>query len=238
MKLKTFTMSVLSIAIVAISSTTLSSEDSLGDTQELIKEISVKGLIEDEIDKCEKERIEDELRKKRKDAEKKRAIARHKKISEESIIAEIITKLQPKVSNKEKTEIAQSVVELSKKYELDPYWMLSIMYTESRFKNNVVSNKGAVGLMQLIPKTAKQFGAKSTEELYNPKINMNVGFKHYKYLLDRYNNPKMATIAYNQGVGNVSRGTYRTWYHNKVNTNYNNIINLKEDIRRDFNETK
>jgi len=110
--------------------------------------------------------------------------------------------------------------------------MLAIMYTESKFENNTTSNKGARGLMQLIPNTAKSYGI-TKDELYIPEININVGFQYYKDLLNKYDNQKMATIAYNQGPGNVSRGTYRTWYHDRVKSVHKTIIKIGGDCDED-----
>lgn len=180
-----------------------------------IKDIKLSGLVADKGKKIQK--VE------------KPPIPEKRKKSQEQIISEIITKLESEIDIKESNLIANLVIKKSNQYKLDPYWMLAIMYTESRFKRNAVSNRGARGLMQLMPRTAKQFGVNSTKQLHEPEININAGFKHYKFLLDKYDNNKMATIAYNQGVGNVSRGTYKTWYYNKVNKAYKSIMKLKNN---------
>ena len=151
----------------------------------------------------------------------------------EQVICKIISKLQPKINEGDAEEIARLTIDLSNEYDLDPYWMLAIMYTESRFKNDTVSSEGARGLMQLIPSTAEFMGMPS-EELHTPAINVDAGFKYYRYLLDRYDNQKMATIAYNQGPGNVSRGTYRTWYHGRVKEAHEMILDKKQEIEEEF----
>ena len=107
------------------------------------------------------------------------------------------------------------------------------MYTESKFKNDTVSNKGARGLMQIVPSTAEFIGV-PREKLHTPAVNVRAGFQYYKYLLDKYGNQRIATIAYNQGPGNVSRGTYRTWYHGRVEEAYNMIINEKQKIEEEL----
>lgn len=155
------------------------------------------------------------------------------KLTDKQIVYEIISNLQSKVTKEDAEEIAQLTIDLSNEYDLDPYWMLAIMYTESRFKNDTVSNKGAKGLMQLIPSTAKFMGV-SSEKLHTPAVNIDTGFKYYKYLLDKYDNQRMATIAYNQGPGNVSRGTYRTWYHGRVKEAYEIVLNEKQRIEEEF----
>lgn len=151
----------------------------------------------------------------------------------EQVIYKILNKLQPKIIKEDAEEIARLTIDLSNEYDLDPYWMLAIMYTESRFKNDTVSSAGARGLMQLIPSTAEFMGMPS-EKLHTPAINIDAGFQYYKYLLDKYDNQRMATIAYNQGPGNVSRGTYRTGYHGRVKEAHEMILNEKQKIEEEF----
>lgn len=153
--------------------------------------------------------------------------------SQECTTTKIIRKLQPEISDEELEEIAKLTIDSSNEYDLDPYWMLAIMYTESRFRNNVVSNEGARGLMQLIPSTAKIYGV-TKEQLHIPSINIDTGFQYYRYLLDMFDDQRMATIAYNQGPGNISRGSYRTWYHERVRKIYNEILEEKEKLEEEL----
>mgnify|MGYP001279352605 CR=1 FL=1 len=118
---------------------------------------------------------------------------------------------------------------VSEKYDLDSLWMLAMMYTESRFDSSAVSSEGARGLMQLIPSTAKIYGV-TKEQLHVPAINIDTGFQYYRYLLDLFEDEELATIAYNQGPGNVRRGTYRTWYYKRVKEAYNEILKVKEEL--------
>ncbi len=154
-------------------------------------------------------------------------------LTDESIISLIIKKLQPKLSNQEAKNISKLIITNSKKGELDPYWMLSMMYTESRFDTNAISKKGARGLMQLIPSTAKIYGV-SKEQLHEPSKNIEAGFKYYIYLKNKYGDRKIATIAYNQGQGNVNRGTYNTKYYKKVKSVYNRVQKEKERIEEEL----
>jgi soluble lytic murein transglycosylase-like protein len=147
----------------------------------------------------------------------------------EEVVTNIIEILQPKISKQKAEEIAVLTVELSEKYDLDSLWMLAMMYTESRFDNSVVSSEGARGLMQLIPSTAKIYGV-TKEQLHVPVIDIDTGFQYYRYLLDLFEDEELATIAYNQGPGNVRRGTYRTWYYKRVKEAYNEILKTKEEL--------
>jgi soluble lytic murein transglycosylase-like protein len=81
----------------------------------------------------------------------------------------------------------------------------SIMAAESNFIADVVSPKGAIGLMQLMPETATEFGADPTD----PKQNVDAGVQYLHYLLGRYqkhrNGLTRVIAAYNAGPGMVDR---------------------------------
>jgi len=145
------------------------------------------------------------------------------------IINNIIKKLQPNIPDKNAKTIAELTIKSSEKYNLDSYWMLAMMYVESKFDSSVVSSEGARGLMQIIPSTAEIYGV-TKRQLKDPAINIDTGFRYYRYLLDLFKDEKLATIAYNQGPGNVRRGTYKTWYYDRVKDAYNKIITLKEEL--------
>lgn len=79
----------------------------------------------------------------------------------------------------------------------------SIIFSESRFNKKAKSNKGAVGLMQLMPKTAKSFyfGEETFKEemLLEPKINIEIGCVYLKYLFDKYKDEVTVLACYNAG---------------------------------------
>lgn len=79
----------------------------------------------------------------------------------------------------------------------------AIIETESLYKIDAVSPKGAKGLMQLMPATAKQYGV---IDLFDPEQNIDVGTRHLKYLLDKYKGDlTLAVAAYNAGEGAVEK---------------------------------
>jgi hypothetical protein len=87
----------------------------------------------------------------------------------------------------------------------DDHMINAIIHSESGGNPNAVSNKNAIGLMQIIPSTGAMYGA-SKEDLLNPKINMQVGTSYYNDMLKRYGgNEELALAAYNAGPGAVDK---------------------------------
>lgn len=82
-------------------------------------------------------------------------------------------------------------------YDVDVALVKAIIHAESYFNPNATSKKGASGLMQLMPETARQYGL---YDLYNPQQNIQAGVKYLRYLLDKYPYQlKNAIAAYNAG---------------------------------------
>lgn len=96
------------------------------------------------------------------------------------------------------------------KYNLDWRLVSSIVYHESRFRYKAVSNKGAVGLMQIMPETGREIARKlgwqdfSLENLFSPIVNLEFGCYYFNCLLKEFNNDtRMALAAYNAGKGTI-----------------------------------
>jgi soluble lytic murein transglycosylase-like protein len=99
--------------------------------------------------------------------------------------------------------INEAVDRAAARHELPPELIRSVIKVESNFDTYAVSSKGALGLMQLIPSTARRFGVSN---VFNPSDNIEGGAKYLKYLLGLYNNNfELALAAYNAGEGAVAR---------------------------------
>ncbi len=101
------------------------------------------------------------------------------------------------------TELEGAVGRAAIEHRIQPALLLAVMKAESSFNPVVVSKRGAVGLMQLIPETAIRHGVRN---LYDTEENVAGGAKHLRYLLDRFHgNLRLALAAYNAGERVVDR---------------------------------
>jgi soluble lytic murein transglycosylase-like protein len=94
------------------------------------------------------------------------------------------------------------IEEASQIYGLDPKLVQAVIHVESRFDPKALSPKGAQGLMQLMPQTARDL---QVGDPYNPRENIEGGARYLRYLLDIYNQDlSLALAAYNAGPEKVN----------------------------------
>jgi len=95
------------------------------------------------------------------------------------------------------------VQQAAQTYKVDAALVHAVIHAESGFNPHAVSPKGASGLMQLMPATARRYGV---QDIFDPKQNVGAGVRYLKDLLKMFdNNPRLALAAYNAGENSVIR---------------------------------
>src|SRR5688572_12794770 len=106
------------------------------------------------------------------------------------------------------------IVDSSRRYSIDPLLIYAQMHQESSFKLKALSHKGASGLMQLMPATARRLGVTN---IYDPKQNIEGGVKYMRMLLDMFGQDvRLALAGYNAGEGAVMKYGYQIPPYNET----------------------
>lgn len=120
-------------------------------------------------------------------------------------------KIQKIIYPKKYNEIVSIYAE---EYNVEENLVFAVIKAESNFKEEAVSHKEAIGLMQLMEETAvdvaRKYGieidmTKTKEEIANVQNNINIGTKYLQVLLEKYKNTEIAIAAYNAGIGTVDK---------------------------------
>jgi soluble lytic murein transglycosylase-like protein len=99
-------------------------------------------------------------------------------------------------------DISEIVERSSRAHDVDPLLVHSMIKVESNYDPNAVSSKGAEGLMQLMPPTARMLGVSDS---FDPQQNIEAGVKYLSYLKSLYKDDRLALAAYNAGPGAVDK---------------------------------
>ena len=135
-----------------------------------------------------------------------------------------------RLSSKERLELASIITEQAQQHNLDPLLVIALIQVESTFNTHAQSHKGAKGLMQLLPDTARYINKKTDKDilensnLFDTKTNIALGTAYMEYLLNKTNgNLEYALAAYNMGPANM----FRAKRENRLPKAYSNKV-LKE----------
>jgi Transglycosylase SLT domain len=107
-------------------------------------------------------------------------------------------------------DLAAQIEAVGSRHQIDPKLIGALIYVESRYKSDAVSPKGAIGLMQIMPATAKRYGIDKASKLLDPAVNLDVGTRHLRDLRTTYGHrTDLVLAAYNAGEGAVTRYGHR-----------------------------
>jgi len=123
----------------------------------------------------------------------------------EADIFKFILRFSDQISTADAKKLARLIDEECEIYNLDPFLILAMIYVESKFDPAAVSNKGAIGLMQVMPETGEFIAEKlgiplnGNKSLFDPAVNVRLGIYYFSSLINRFDSIDQALIAYNAG---------------------------------------
>jgi hypothetical protein len=149
-------------------------------------------------------------------------------------ILNVLEKYPTGLANVTKEELAEVIYEEATRYNHDPKFILALIANESSFQNWSVSERGAKGLMQIMPyvaeSVAREMGIEwsGDQTLFNPFLNIRIGIYYLSRLILDFNNMEIALTAYNYGPTYVKSLIERKeripiQYYRRVLTVYQNL---------------
>lgn len=119
------------------------------------------------------------------------------------------------------------LAEVAQRHGVAPELVHAVIQVESGYRVDARSNKGAVGLMQLMPATAARFGAASADSLLDPAVNIEAGTRYLRWLSDRFGaRLELVLAAYNAGEGAVYRHGHRVPPYPETQTYVDKVLSL------------
>jgi len=95
--------------------------------------------------------------------------------------------------------------ETARRYKIDSSLLFAIVQQESAWNPKAVSHRGAIGLMQIMPRTGLDFCDLTEKQLYNPRLNLDCGTAYFARQLKNFGSVKLALCAYNAGPTRVRK---------------------------------
>lgn len=117
-----------------------------------------------------------------------------------------------------RAQVKSAIKRVALQHGVEEALVRAVVAAESNYNAHAVSRAGAVGLMQLMPATAADYGVSSAQALFDVETNLRTGTRHLKRLLRKYGNDYGRVImAYNAGEGVVDRTNSRVTYLETLN---------------------
>jgi soluble lytic murein transglycosylase-like protein len=151
----------------------------------------------------QKENAEKQKRLQAQEAERKLQLRYEERVKDK--IRQVIYNYRGRMSSERIQQIQKSILAESKIHDYDPLFLTALIITESSFNSKARSHKGALGLMQIIPRTGaalaleKKMQWQGNPTLYNPQTNIALGAYYLKKLHKRFGDLNLALEAYNHG---------------------------------------
>lgn len=153
---------------------------------------------------------------------------------ERNAVMDIMTRYRYSLINTNINELTDLIVNISKKHEISPKFIASVISIESSFNSYAVSHMNARGLMQITPETGIYLNNKyrltnsHKINLFDDELNIELGVLYIRELLERYGNTNKAMAAYNFGPGRID---YFISQNRNIPTKYyNDISNVLHSI--------
>ena len=119
------------------------------------------------------------------------------------------------------TEVGKLIMQSAARNGVDPNLVIAVMHHESGFNPRALSYKGATGLMQLMPATARRFGVTN---ILDPAENIEGGTRYLRFLLDSFNGDiKLVLAGYNAGENAVVNSGYQVPHYRETQAYVRNI---------------
>lgn len=136
-----------------------------------------------------------------------------------------------RVNQKLRQHYHPTIVDIAARYHLEPAFLHAVISAESGYNPQAVSRAGAVGIMQLMPGTAKMLGVTNS---YDVLQNMEGGAKYLSGLLNQYNSKILALAAYNAGPGAVKKYNNQIPPYRETQDYVKKVMNYYETYRQNM----
>jgi soluble lytic murein transglycosylase len=146
--------------------------------------------------------------------------------------------IKPKGIRKYSKAYEEEILRAAKRHDVDPDLLKAIIKVESNFNSSVISQRGAIGIMQLMPGTADYYNVGNP---LNPRENIDGGTKYLKKLMEMFaGDLKLALAAYNAGENNVIKHGFRIPPYDETINYVEKVLMYYKNLKRneDLNFSK